>query len=158
MPSRPVALVLALAAAGAVLYLWPRGPKNPEDQVRALVAECVAAANDKDVSGIMDHAVEEFVGPQASRKQDVKQILAMQLLRNQEVAVILNPTLSVELKSPDAAAIVGYFVFGRTRVATADELNPQTGVAAVYKIDAEVERRDGKWMFTSAQYQRVNGW
>lgn len=156
--SRPVAMVLALVAAGAVLYLWPRGPKNPEDQIRKLVAECVEAANKKDISSIMDHVAEEFVGPQASRKQEVKQILAMQLLRNQEVAVILNPTLSVTLKSNDAGSMVGYFVFARTMVANADDLNKQTGVAAVYKIDADLERRDGKWIFTGAQYQRVNGW
>ena len=155
--SRPVAIFLALAAAAAVLFFWPRGPKNPEDQIRKLVAECVKYANEKDVSAIADNVAEDFVGAQASRKQEVKQILAFQLLRQQEVAVILNPTLSVTLKSDTTASIVGFFVFGRTKVLTAEELS-QNAVAAVYKIEADLERREGKWWFTAAQYQKVNGW
>lgn len=155
--SRPIAIVLALAAAGAVLYLWPRAAKNPEDQIRALVAECVELANEKAVGDLMDHVAEEFVGPQGSRKQDVKQTLTFQLLRNQEVAVILNPTLNVELKGETTAAFTGYFVFARTKVQTAEELNP-AGVAAVYKIDADLERKDGRWTIIGAQYQRVSGW
>jgi hypothetical protein len=157
VPSRPVAIVLALAAAAAVLFLWPRGPKNPEDQIRKLVAECVADANEKDVSSISDHVDERFVGPQSTGKQEVKQMLAYQLLRQQDVAVILNPTLSVTMKSATQASMTGYFVFGRTRVKTAEELN-QGAVAAVYKIDADLESKEGKWWFTGAQYQKVTGW
>jgi hypothetical protein len=155
--ARPVAIVLALLAAGAVLYFWPRAPKNPEDAIRALVAECVTDANKKDVSAIMDHVAERFIGPNTMGKNEVRQILAFQLLRNQEVAVILNPTLTVGLKSETAASMTGFFVFGRTRVQTAEELT-QSAVAAVYKIDADLERVDGKWTFTGAQYQKVNGW
>jgi hypothetical protein len=157
VPSRPVAIVLALIAAGAVLFFWPRRPKNPEDAIRALVAECVADANKKDVSSIMDHVAEEFVGPQATRKQEVRTTLAYQLLRANDVAVILNPTLTVSLKSETQASLTGFFVFGRSQVKTAEELT-QNAVAAVYKIDADLERRDGRWIFIGAQYQRVNGW
>lgn len=157
MPSRPVAIVLALIAAGAVLFFWPRGPKNPEDQIRKLVAECVADANNKDVSSITDRIDDRFVGPNTASKQEVRQILAYQLLRQQEVAVILNPTLSVTITSPTQASMTGYFVFGRTKVKTAEELT-QGAVAAVYKIDADLENKDGKWWFTAAQYQKVNGW
>jgi hypothetical protein len=155
--SRPVALIVALLAAGAVLFLWPRGPKDPESQIRKLVAECVDDANKKDVSGITDHMDERFIGPNGSGKLDVKQLLAYQLLRQQDVAVILNPTLTVTVASPEKASLVGYFVFARTMVKTAEELSP-SGIGAVYKIDADLEKKDGRWWFIGAQYQRVNGW
>ena len=38
---RLVGGVLALAAAGAVFWLWPRAPKDPEAQIRRLVAEAL---------------------------------------------------------------------------------------------------------------------
>jgi hypothetical protein len=155
--NRALALAVAVIAAGAVLYLWPRGPKDPEAQIRALVAECVDDANKKDVAAISERVDERFVGPQGMGKNEVKQLLAFQLLRQQEVAVILNPTLSVEVKSPESATMVGFFVFGRTKVKTAEELS-QNAVAAVYKITASLERKDGRWWFTGAQYQAVNGW
>ncbi len=157
MNARPIAIVVALAAAAAVLFFWPRGPKDPAGQVRKLVAQCVADANNKDPSSIMENVAEDFVGPNTRRKHEVKQILAMQLLRDQEVAVILNPTLEVSVKSDTQVSMVGFFVFGRSKVQTAEELT-QSAVAAVYKIEADLEKRDGKWWFTGAQYSKVNGW
>jgi hypothetical protein len=156
--NRPLTIVIALVAAGAVLYFWPKKAKTPEDEIRALIAQCVADANERAVSDIMEHVAEEFIGPQMARKQDVKQMLAYQLLRQQQdVAVILNPTLNVTVKSDTSAQVTGFFVFGRTKVKTAEELS-QSAVAAVYKIESDLERRDGRWVFIGAQYQRVNGW
>ena len=150
-------MIVALLAAGAVLFFWPRGPKDPEGQIKKLVAECVDDANKKDVSSIAEHLDERFIGPNGSGKEEVKRLLAFQLLRDQEVAVILNPTLTVSVKSPEQASLVGYFVFARSKVKTVDELS-QAGVAAVYKIDADLEKKDGRWWLVGAQYQRVNGW
>lgn len=158
MPSRRtlLAAVGALAAFGLVLALWPRGETTPEDELRALVAECVEAANRKDPSGITVHLAEDFRGQQGARKQDVKQVLVVQLLRGDQVAV-LNPRLDVTVESPTRGAIDGTFVFARVPAKTAEEL-PQGSVAAIYRIEAKLERRDEGWTFVEASYRRVDAW
>ncbi len=151
MRLRAVGLVLAAVAAALVFWLWPRGPKDPEAQVRALVAKIVAGAEARDVGPLSDAMAESFRGPQGATKQEVKQIVAFQVLRNQETVAVFNPSLTVTLRGNEDADLEGLFLFARTKAKSAEELQPGT-VASAYTINATLMKVDGEWQFISATY------
>ncbi len=143
-----------LLGGGAVLIagalLWPRKKRDPEAEVRAMIAECVTAAEKRDLGTIAEHLADDFHGPQVSSKQEVKQLLLGYLFRNQNGLVVLNPSLEVKL-SGDEATFSGVFVFARGRDVNWQE--PGDGVSR-YDLDGRVEYRDGHWVITSAEWKR----
>ena len=143
-------MVLAGAAFALVLGLWPRGPKDPEAQVRKLVAEIVAGVEGRDLGPLSDSIATTFKGPQNTGKQEVKQLIAFQVLRNAETVAVFNPSLDVTVRSNDDADISGTFIFTRSK-----ELKPET-VAAAYQVDASLERQGGEWRFISASYKQIS--
>lgn len=155
MSRRALGLVLGAAAAALVFWLWPRGPKDPEAQIRKLIAEVVAGAEARDVGPLSDAMAESFRGPQGAKKQEVKQIVAFQVLRNQENVAIFNPSLEVKLLGPESAEIEGTFLFARSKAKSAAELQPEM-VASAYRITATLDKQDGEWKFVSATYQPVS--
>lgn len=155
MSRRALGLVLGAAAAALVFWLWPRGPKDPEAEIRKLIAGIVAGAEGRDVGPLADAMADDFRGPQGATKQEVKQIVAFQVLRNQENVAIFNPSLEVKLNGPELAEIEGTFLFARTKAKSAAELQPEM-VASAYRITASLDKRDGEWKFTRASYAPVS--
>ena len=151
MSRRALGLVLAALAGALVFWLWPRGPKDPEAQIRALVAKIVQGAEAKDLGPLSDAMAESFKGPQATNKQEVKQLVMFHVLRHQENVAVFNPSLTVSLRGKEDADIEGVFLFARTKAKSAAELQPEM-VASAYKITAVLEKQNGEWKFTSATY------
>jgi hypothetical protein len=145
-----VGVVLAVLTAGGVLWLWPKKPKDPEGQIRQLVAGCVAGVEKHDLGPLSDALAEDFKGPQGATVQDVKRIVAYQVLRDRETVAVFNPSLDVTVHGDDSGEMSGVFLFARSK-----ELKPET-VAAAYKIQAGLERRQGDWKFVSASYEQIS--
>lgn len=137
-----------VAIIGLVVAL--KGQKrSPEAEVRALVAQCVAAAEKRDVGPIADAIADDFHGGGLS-KTEVKQLLLGHLFRNQNALVVLNPVLDVKANAHDAS-FSGVFVFARAR-----EVNwrdPGDGVSR-YDIEGTLEYRDGDWFIVTAEWKR----
>ncbi|MEW6433874.1 MAG: hypothetical protein AB1730_20405 [Myxococcota bacterium] len=151
--NRLIGLALGLAVGLAVYFFWPKPKHTPEEEVRALVAKAVDAAQRRDAAGVTEALAEDFRGPQASSKQEVKQLVLGHLMRNRDAVVVLNPVLHVTVESPDKASFQGTFIFARAPVA--DWQNPAPGDGASrYDIGATVERRDGEWVITTATWER----
>lgn len=151
MSRRTLGIVLALLAGGAVLFFWPKKPLDDEAQIRALFAACVQAAEDRKLDVISEAMAPEFKAHGAN-KDEVRQMLAFQLLRDKETTAVLNPSLDVTLELPNAS-VSSELVFARTKPKSAAEVAPQSVVAA-YHLDAKLEKRDGKWLFVSAEYRQ----
>ena len=151
LTGRTLAIIAALIAAGLTLVLWPKKALSPEDEIRALVARCVRGAEDKDLSVIMDALVMNFKGPNNASRDDVKGIIAYQVLRPGEATSVFNPSLDVTVTGASEGTISGKFVFVRGKVKTVDE---GTALSA-YQIDAVLQKRDGKWLFVSANYRQL---
>jgi len=148
---RAVGLILAALAAAVVFWLWPRGPKDPEQQIRALVAKIVQGAEARDLGPLSDAMADNFKGPQGANKQEVKQLVMYHVLRNQENVAVFNPSLTVKLLGKEDAEIEGVFLFARTKAKSAEELQPDM-VASAYTITAVLTKEGNDWKFTSATY------
>lgn len=155
MSPKVVGAALAVAAAVTVYALWPKGPSDPEAQVRQLVAQCVAAAEEKKMGVIADAIADDFRGPEGADKQMVKAIIAGQILRNSETIAVFNPTLDVSIKSPTAAEMSGRFLFARAKAKSVEAL-PPGAVASAYVIEATLEKRESDWQFVRASYRRID--
>jgi len=148
---RALGVILALAAGALVLFFWPKKPLDDEAQIRALFAQCVQAAEDRKLDVISDAMAPEFKA-QGAKKDEVRQLLAFQLLRDKETTAVLNPSLDVTVEPPNAS-VSSELVFARTRPKSAAEVAPQSVVAA-YHLDAKLQKREGKWLFVSAEYRQ----
>lgn len=148
---RLVGVLLAVAVGAGVYLLWPKSKRTPDEEVRALVAKAVEAAQQRDVAGVTEALADDFRGPSGTTKQEVKQLILGHLMRNQNQLVVLNPVLDVTVASPGAASFTGTFVFARGQVA--DWQQPGDG-ASRYDISADLELRDGDWVITRASWER----
>ncbi len=147
---RLLAPLLALFVGALVFLLWPRAKVTPEDEVRALIAKAVSDAERHDVGDFMQALSDDFHGPSGTSRDEVKGLVAGQLFRNSNQTSILNPSLQVTVNDPSHARFEGVFVFARAGQLTA----PQAGDGASrYDIDGSVERREGRWVITSATWR-----
>lgn len=154
MSPKVVGAVLALVAAGLTLWLWPRAPKDPEAEVRALVASIVKGVEERKLGPLADALSDRFKGPGGANAQEVKQLVAGQVLRNRETVAVFNPSLSVSVTGAEDADLDGTFVFARTKAASAEALEPGA-VASAYRITAKLDRTEGEWKFISATYEQI---
>ncbi len=113
MNGRRLLPVAGAALAFALVWTsWPKATVSPEDAVRALLAQAVAAAEAKDPSGVMDTLSTSFVGASGTSRDEVKGLVVGQLLRGSAPRV-LNPRLDVQLQPDGTVQWNGTFVFLR---------------------------------------------
>lgn len=144
--SRLVGGVLAVGVAAAVYLGWPREQPSPEDEIRALVAEAVAAAERRDVGALVALVADDFQGPSGASKQELRQVLLGQLLRGSGQVVVLNPALEVSVPAPGQGAFTGTFLFARDGQGAAE--------ASRYEIDAALAHTGDGWRVTRATWSR----
>lgn len=147
-PRHAVPVVAAvLAAAVAFWALRPAAP-SPEDGVRALVAGLADAAEHRDVAAFGDRLDEGFHGPGLS-KAELKQMLLGHFLRSREPLTVLNPSLSVEVRSPTEARFSGTFIFSRG----APGAGGGEGLGR-YLISGQAVRQGRQWVVTEAEWHQ----
>ncbi|MCU0695742.1 MAG: hypothetical protein MUC96_04325 [Myxococcaceae bacterium] len=123
--------------------------ESPETQVRRLIAGCVEAVEKKDLGPLDDALAENFQGGGLG-KREAKQLVFGHVFRNQNGLVVFNPQLTVEANET-AASFSGVFVFARGKDVNWQE--PGDGVTR-YDIEGTLERRDGDWKITTADWKR----
>jgi hypothetical protein len=143
---RALGVVVVAAVGAAVFFLWPQPKRTPEDEVRLLVARAVAAAEKGDAAGVTAQVADDFRGVGVGSKQELKQYVLGYLLQHRGAGgggiAVLNPSLDVTVSSPTGASFTGSFVFA------ADG-------ASRYEITAEMEKRRGDWVVTSASWKQL---
>jgi hypothetical protein len=144
---RALGFVVVAAVGAAVFFLWPQPRRTPEDEVRLLVARAVAAAEKGDAAGVTEQVADEFHGSGVGSKQELKQYVLGYLLQHRGGPqgggiAVLNPSLDVAITSPTAASFTGSFVFAGDG-------------ASRYEITAEMEKRRGDWVVTSASWKQL---
>ena len=113
-----------------------------------------SAAEQKDLGAVMEEISDRFRGDQGLSKQELKGVLAGQLLRGAWVR-IFTTDLEVKLRSPSTADFSGKFIFGRSAAKELKDLARDSELSR-YQIDATLEKeRDGEWRFVTAQYRQI---
>jgi len=148
-------LAAAVAVAAGVTYLLvARHPTPPEELIRRQAVAMADAAEKKDLGFIMKQVSEEFRTADGYRREDVRQLLAGQLLRGEWVRV-MTANVEVTLTSPASATFRGTYLFGRSKAKELKDLAKESVIAA-YEINADVKREaDGEWRFVAASWEQV---
>ena len=148
---RLVAAAIALAAGGLTYLLVARESVTPEEQIRRKAVAMADAAERKELGFIMEQLSPRFQTDDGSSRDDVKGLLAAQLLRGEWVRV-MTANVDVAMTSPSSADFHGTYIFGRSKAKQLKDLAKESVIAA-YEITAKVEREaDGEWRFVSASW------
>ncbi|NMO17005.1 hypothetical protein HPC49_14510 [Pyxidicoccus fallax] len=154
--SRVVGVGLALLAAGAVLYFWPRQEPGVQEAVTRRVVEMTRAAEEKDVGGVMEGVSEGFRSEGGGwGKKEVRGVLTAQVLRGQWVRIFMT-NLEVREVSPTQGDFQARFIFGRSEAARVEEL-AASSVLNAYLIEGTFEKEaDDEWRVVRAKYRPID--
>jgi hypothetical protein len=153
--SRPVLAVGgALLLAVALVVLWPAKRVGPAEQVRRQVVQATRAAEEKDLSTIMDQVSERFRMENGADKTDLKRLLAARLLPEQWIRVFLVDLSTTEVKG--GVELSAKVIFGNTKATTLKELAAHSALQG-YAITARYEREEGDhWRAVSADAKPIS--
>ncbi|MCP3060612.1 hypothetical protein LXT21_17655 [Myxococcus sp. K38C18041901] len=153
--SKVVGVALALAAAGAVLYFWPRHEPGVPEAVTRQVITMTRAAEAKDISKVMEGVSERFKTDGGMDSRQVRGILTGQVLRGQWVR-IFTTNLEVHEVSPTQGDFQARFIFGRSQAESVKDLAADS-VLNAYLIEGTFEKEaDGEWRVVRAKYRPLN--
>ncbi|MFP2934248.1 hypothetical protein ACLESO_55840 [Pyxidicoccus sp. 3LG] len=155
--SRVLGVGLALLAAGAVLFFWPRPEPSVQEAITRVVIEMTRAAEEKDVGGVMEHVSERFrsEGGGGWDKRQVRGVLTAQVLRGQWVRVFMT-NLEVQEVSPTQGDFQVRFIFGRSQAERVEDLAADS-VLNAYLIEGAFEKEeDGEWRVVRAKQRAIN--
>lgn len=148
--SRPV-----LAVGGGVLLviaavlLWPKQKLTPAEAVRRQVIQAARAAEEKDLSTIMDQVSERFRLDSGADRTDLKRLLAARLLPEKWIRVFLVDLAVTE--ADGGVEVKAKLIFGNSRATTLEEL-AATSALQGYAIDAHYAKEaDGHWRAQTAR-------
>jgi len=151
---RLLAAAIALAAGVTTYLLVARGTTPPEELIRRKAVAMADAAEEKDLAFIMKQVSPELRTADGYGKEDVRQLLAAQLLRGEWVRV-MTANVDVTMTSKGTADFRGTYIFGRSKAKELKDLAKESVIAA-YEVKGEVRREaDGEWRFVTATWAQV---
>ena len=144
--------LIALVVVGAVIAVWKLWPdaRPNEEQIKSLVENVIAGANEGRVSAVVDPLAEEFEvtsarGSSMSRGE-LRRLLAAQFLRGGvDVRVPLISIDSIEGKTA-RVSFRALLTRGGLRGAAG-------GQAKALKVELDLRQDSGEWTVTSASYE-----
>ncbi|CAM4478591.1 hypothetical protein [Corallococcus exiguus] len=153
--TRVVSGMAAVLAAALVLFLWPREEPGVKDAVTRRIIAMTRSAEEKDVGGVMEGVSERFKTKEGWSKQDVRGILAAQVLRGQWVR-IFTTDIDVHEVSPTQGDFQARFIFGRSEADKLEDL-AKDSVLNAYAIEGTFEKEeDGEWRVVKAKQRQLD--
>jgi hypothetical protein len=148
-------LVLALVAAGLVLWLWPQEEPDVRTAITRRVVKLTADAERKDLAELMDGVSERFRSAEGWGKQELKGVLLGQVLRGQWVR-IFTTGLDITPVSQTRGDFQIKLIFGRSEADALEKL-ARDSVLSAYLIQGTFEREeDGEWRVVQASHRPLN--
>lgn len=153
--SKVLGLLLALVAGGLVLALWPRAEPGVEEAITREIVAMTHAAQEKDVGDVMERVSERFQTDRGWRKQQVRGVLAGQVLRGQWVR-IFTTNLDVTEVSPTQGDFQVKLIFGRSPGERLEDLSREA-IMSAYLIEGTFEKEeDGQWRVVRARHRSIS--
>ncbi|NND81042.1 MAG: hypothetical protein HKN50_01305 [Gammaproteobacteria bacterium] len=138
-------LLVAIAACNL-----ERPPPTPEERVRATIAAIEAAAEERSLSGVMDHIVDDYRDHNGNLKEDLRRLVQLQYIRNQAITIFTS-IQSLEINGDTAAVELSAAMAGRD-VDLNDEANRLR--ADIKQFSVVLRDVDGTWMVESASWDQ----
>jgi hypothetical protein len=124
------------------------------DAIERRVVEMTRAAERRELGAVLDAVSERFRSGEGWDKQEVKGVVAAQILRGQWVR-IFTTDLSITEVSPTRGDFQARFIFGRSQADRLEDLVRES-VLSAYLIEGTFEREaDGEWRVVSARHRRL---
>ncbi|WP_375766522.1 hypothetical protein NR798_33215 [Archangium gephyra] len=148
-------VVVALLAAGAVLFFWPREEPGVKEAIKRKVVQMTDAAERKDMAELMDGVAENFQTGEGWDKQQVKGVLLGQVLRGNWVRIFVKD-LNVTEVNPRRGDVQMKIIFGRSQTDQLETL-AQESVMSAYLIEGTFEKQDdGEWRIVQAKHRSLS--
>lgn len=128
-----------------MLALWLVGCGRPADEqaLRDTIAAMQAAAEQRSISGVMDHVTEDFGGSHGLDHAGLRRLLQVQFLGNQRIGVTLGP-IDVEMQGDRAKVTFSVLLTGSSRYI------PERGRA--HEVVSGWRIVDGEWRIFFAEW------
>lgn len=141
-------VVLALAAAGLVLALWPSHEPGVPEAVEQRVRELAQAAEERDLGALTDGVSQRFKSREGWGRDEARRVLAAQVLRGEWLRVFVADLRATE-ESPTRGAFRAKLVFARSEAKSLEGLSRES-VMSAYLLEGAFEREeDGTWRCVS---------
>jgi hypothetical protein len=151
---RPKCLALLTILAAAWLPACAAEPDSPEAQIRALLQQAEAAAEEKNVGALKQLLSESYSDDHGQDRQAVAGLLTFTFLRNQSVH-LLTRVRSIEFPEPAQARTTVFVAMAGTPIPGIDEL-PRVR-ADLYRFDFSLgDEGSGDWRVTRAAWRRAS--
>ena len=142
------AALVALVAISAC----QRGRAGPEAQVRALIQDAIAAAEQKRISDLRAIISEQYRDDQGQDKRSVENLLRLHFLRNERLHLFAR-VQSITLAPPDRAQAIVLVAMAGVPMASAQDL---LGVRAdLHRFDIDFTYEDKQWRTVRAAWRRA---
>ncbi len=153
--SRVVGVAMALLVAGLVLFLWPREEPPVQEAITRKIIEMTRAAEQKDIGAVLEGVSERFKSGQGWAKDQLRGVLAAQVLRGQWVR-IFTTELEVTEVSPTQGDFTVKFIFARSEAEQFEQL-AQESVLNAWVVEGTFEKeQDDQWRVVQARHRRMD--
>jgi len=143
----------ALVLAGLVYALMGE-EDDAAARIRKVIDATTAAAEAKELGGIMEGVSEDFVGPYAMKKDELRRFVFAQLHRSEWRRIfVLKP--KIELLDEARAHVSVAAVLARGDVSTAAEALAGTKADA-FQFEIDFRDEGGDWRVIGIEYRRAN--
>jgi hypothetical protein len=145
---RPAALLVAISAIA-----WPAcspQPESAEAQIRALLAEMEAAAEEKDLRPLKAVVSERYTDELGNDRQAIVRLLTYHFLRNQSIH-LLTRFAAIEFPEPERASVITYVAMAGRPIPDANALTQLR--ANLYRFDFGLEDVGKRWQVTRAAWR-----
>ena len=122
---------------------------SEEDRVRAVIRKAIDAANEKRAGKVVEDTARDFKGPRGLGVQECRRILTGYFFQ-QGWLKVFERKLDVTLEGTKAIAKLEVLVARGEPVESVEDLLPKQ--ASRIDFDLELEKKDGAWSFTQADY------
>jgi hypothetical protein len=144
--------VLLLAALVAGPGCSP-GPRSPEDEIRALIAEAERAAESKELAALRSMIAEDYRDAARRDRRELVRRLAGYFLRNDSIHLLVR-IREVRAADDGRGEVQLYLAAAGRPISDLQALIPLR--ADLYRVDLVMVREDGDWRVSSARWERAD--
>jgi hypothetical protein len=126
--------------------------KSDQDRIGLLLDQTIAAADEKSAGGVVEHAAEDFKGPQGADLRECRRILTGYFLGKGWLKVF-EQSREIIVDGDTATAKLDVIIAVGNEVQKLEDLVPTNGTHLLF--DVALKKTAGEWKYERAAYTHV---